>query len=435
MLANDLVLAGRNLLRHTRRTVILASALAAVTGLLVLLSSLTNGIERSMMESATTLMTGHVNVGGFYKITSGSAAPLVADYETVLAATRAQVPELDYAVARGRGYAKVVSEAASMDLVLTGVDIEDEPKFGEVIVPLAGRLEDLAQPGTMLVFQSQAERLKVKVGDVLTLSAPTSRGVNNTVDVRVVVVARNIGVLSMFYGFLEQQTLWDLYGLAPTATGAIHLFLKDQGASAAVAARLRRALADAGWQVMAPDADPYWKKMMFKVPAEDWTGQKLDVTIWRDELGDFEPIMRGVRVLTAILVGILMVVVIIGIINTLVIAIRERTREIGTLRAIGMQRTKVLWLFVLEMGLLGLLGTVGGALLAALVGLGLNALGIQISDSMQMLLVQERLTFVFDARAIAGYVLRLTAVVVLASLLPALRAARLKPVTAMHHIG
>ena len=43
----------------------------------------------------------------------------------------------------------------------------------------------------------------------------------------------------------------------------------------------------------------------------------------------------------------------IGILNTLAIAIRERTREIGTLRAIGMQRRKVLWLFVLETALLG----------------------------------------------------------------------------------
>lgn len=435
MLANDLLLAGRNLLRHTRRTVILASALAAVTALLVLLTSLTNGIERAMMESATTLMTGHVNVGGFYKVTSGSAVPLVSDYEKVLAETRAAVPELDYAVVRGRGYTKLVSEAASMDLVLTGVDIEDEPKFPDVIMPLAGKLDDLRQPGTILIFQNQAERLKVKVGDTLTLSAPTSRGVNNTADVRVVVIARNIGVLSMFYSFIEQGTLWELYGISPSSTGAIHLFLKDQNASAVVASRLRAKLADGGWQVMDADSDPYWKKMMFKVPAEDWTGQKLDVTIWKDELGDFEPIMRGVRVLTAILISILMVVVVIGIINTLVIAVRERTREIGTLRAIGMQRTKVLWLFVLEMGLLGLLGTVGGALIGGVVGLALNALGIQISDSMQMLLVQERLTFVLDFPRIGGYVLRLTGVVILASLLPALRAARLKPVTAMHHIG
>ena len=50
------------------------------------------------------------------------------------------------------------------------------------------------------------------------------------------------------------------------------------------------------------------------------------------------------RVVTGLLVVILMIVVVIGILNTLAIAIRERTREIGTLRAIGMQR-QVLWLF------------------------------------------------------------------------------------------
>jgi ABC-type lipoprotein release transport system permease subunit len=435
MIANDLLLAGRNLLRHTRRTVILASAMAIVTTLLVLLTSLTNGIESAMMESATTLMTGHVNVGGFFKITAGSAVPLVSDYEKVLATAKQQVPELDYAVVRGRGFAKAVSESASMDIVLTGVDVATEPKFAKVIVPLAGKLEDLRQPGTMLLFQGQAERLKVKVGDTVTLSAPTARGVNNTADVRVAVVARNIGILSMFSAFIEQRTLWQLYGIAPTATGAIHLFLKDPAAAPAVASRLRAKLADAGWRVMDPNADPYWKKLMFSVPSEDWTGQKLDVTIWKDELGDFDAFMRGVRIVTAILITILMIVVVVGIANTLVIAVRERTREIGTLRAIGMQRTKVLWLFVLEMGLLALLGTVGGAVLGGLIGLGLNGAAIHIPDSMQMFLVQERLTFVLQPWAVLRYVAWLTGVVVFVSIFPALRAARLEPITAMHHIG
>ena len=49
--------------------------------------------------------------------------------------------------------------------------------------------------------------------------------------------------------------------------------------------------------------------------------------------------------------------------NTMWIAIRERTREIGTLRAIGMQRRAVLRMFLLESLMLGLVGTVGGALL------------------------------------------------------------------------
>ncbi len=435
MLLVDLQVAARNLTRHTRRNLFLGVALAAVTGLLVLLGALTAGIEASMMESATTLMTGDVNVGGFFKITSGSAAPLVSGYPRVLAATRAAVPEIDYYTVRGRGWAKAVSDSASMDLVLGGVDIAHEPAVRRVLQPLAGTLDELARPNTVLLFQGQAERLKVGVGDVITLSAPTERGVNNTVDVRVAVVVKNVGIMSAFSAFIEAGTLRALYDLSPEATGAIHLFLKDRAQSSLVAARLREAFKQQGWRVMEPDPQPYYMKLFQTVPSEDWTGQKLDVTTWEDELGQFKQFIWGVKVFTGLLVFILMVVIIIGILNTLAIAIRERTREIGTLRAIGMQRRKVLWLFMLETLLLGLGGCAAGALAATALAAGVNAAAIHVPEAVQLFLSQEHLTFRLQAGAAAWDVLLLTAVTVAASLAPALRAARLKPITAMHHIG
>jgi putative ABC transport system permease protein len=435
MLLVDLQVAARNLTRHTRRNLFLATALATVTGLLVLLGALTAGIEGAMMESATTLMTGDVNVGGFFKVTSGSAAPLVSGYHKVLEATRAAVPEIEYFTVRGRGWAKAVSDSASMDLVLGGVDIANEPAVRRVLQPLAGTLDELARPNTMLLFQGQAERLKVGVGDVVTLSAPTERGVNNTVDLRVVVVVKNVGIMSAFSAFMQADTLRGLYGLSPDATGAIHLFLKDRGQSNLVAARLREEFQRQGWRVMEPDPQPYYMKLFQSVPSEDWTGQKLDVTTWEDELGQFKQFIWGIKVFTGLLVFILMVVIVIGILNTLAIAIRERTREIGTLRAIGMQRRKVLWLFVLETFLLGLSGCASGALGAAALAAALNAAAIHVPEAVQLFLSQEHLTFLLRPGAAAGDVLLLTLVTVAASLGPALRAARLKPITAMHHIG
>jgi len=435
MLLVDLQVAGRNLTRHTLRNLLLGAALAMVTGAMVLLGALADGIEHAMFESATTLLTGHVNVGGFFKITAGSAAPLVSDWPKVLAATRAEVPEIDYVTVRGRGWSKAVSESASMDLVLGGVDMSREPGFRKVVIPIEGKLDDLMQPDTVLLFQGQAERLKVGVGDQLTISAPTERGVNNTADVRVAVVARNVGLLSTFQAFIQGDTLRRLYGLNDTTTGAIHLYLKKEGDAPRVAARLREKLAEKGWRVMEPDPQPYWMKLFQTVPSADWTGQKLDVTTWEDEMGQFKQFIFGFRALSNIVLLLVMAVVLVGILNTLAIAIRERTREIGTLRAIGMQRTKVLWLFLLETALLGLGGAAAGAALASAFAGLLNAAHILVPEGIQLFLMQEHLSFWLAPGAIAVRVAAVALLTVVASVFPALRAARLKPVTAMHHIG
>src|SRR5512144_1649310 len=138
-------MAARNLTAHTRRNLFLGGALGAVTFLLVLLGSLTSGMEAAMTEPATTLMTGHVNVGGFFKITSSSTAPLVSNYPKVLEEVRRRVPEIDFVTVRGRGWAKAVSENKSMDIVLAGVDVASEPAFEHVLRISEGKLQDLAQ--------------------------------------------------------------------------------------------------------------------------------------------------------------------------------------------------------------------------------------------------------------------------------------------------
>jgi ABC-type antimicrobial peptide transport system permease subunit len=132
---------------------------------------------------------------------------------------------------------------------------------------------------------------------------------------------------------------------------------------------------------------------------------------------------------------VLLAIVVIGILNTLAIAIRERTREIGTLRAIGMQRRKVLWLFLLETLLLGLAGSAGGALAAAGLAWGLNAAQLSVPESVQLFLLQQTLHVRIEPSTLAQAVVGITLVTTAASFFPALRAARLRPVTAMHHVG
>ena len=248
----DLTIAFRSLVQHQRRTLFLGAAIAAVTALLVLLNGLSTGVRETMIDTATTLSTGHVNVGGFFKVTAGQAAPVVTDYKKVLEVAARRVPEMAFAVHRGRGWAKVVSDTGSMQLGVTGIDIKSEPKFAQVLQLVSGNLDDLAQPGTILIFDNQAEKLGVKVGDALTISAPTTRGTNNTIDVRVVAIAHSLGLLSTWNCFIPIESLRALYQLNQDATGVIQIMLnrKDVEHIPAIAARLRQSLEQAGYRVM-----------------------------------------------------------------------------------------------------------------------------------------------------------------------------------------
>ena len=91
--------------------------------------------------------------------------------------------------------------------------------------------------------------------------------------------------------------------------------------------------------------------------------------------------------------------------NTMWIAIRERTREIGTLRAIGMHRREVLWMFLLESIMLGFGATVARRWRGAAIAAGLNAAHVPVPTGLQFFLMSPHLHLV-RARLAAGAVRR-----------------------------
>jgi ABC-type lipoprotein release transport system permease subunit len=297
-----------------------------------------------------------------------------------------------------------------------------------------GSLDGLNEPGTILIFEDHAKKLGVKVGDTLTLSAPTMRGVNNTLDVRVAAIAANIGMMSAFNTFVPNKSLQDLYQLKNDTTGAIHLYLKDMKDVPAVQQRLRTRLAEAGYQMMDNDPRAFWMKFDV-VNREGWTGQKLDITNWEDEISFVNWVVQALSFITVWLTFVLLVVIAAGIMNTLWIAIRERTREIGTLRAIGMQRARVLVMFLTEALLLSFTSTVAGALGASALCLFINSQQVKVPEVVQVMLLTEHWFLKVDPGPVVSAVVLITGASMLVSLIPSFLAARMKPVTAMHHIG
>lgn len=432
----DLRIALLSLVEHRRRALFLGAAIAAVTALFVLLTALSAGIRGTLIDTATTVSTGHLNVGGFFKITAGQAGPVVTNSSEVLKAVKLAFPEMEFAVERGRGWGKIVSDKGSVQAGIAGIDIATEPAMRGVLTITSGSLDELAQPNTILIFQDQAKKLDLKVGDAVTISAQTTRGVANTIDCRVAAIAADIGLLSQFNVFIPNASLRDLYQLKPDVTGAIQIHVKQRYVNdlAPLAARLRNDLEKAGYRVMDPDPRPFWMKFQ-SLAREEWTGQKLDVTSWEDELSFMMWTLKALNALSVVLMVILLAIVITGIMNTLWITIRERTREIGTLRAIGMQRGSVARMFLFEAGFLGVLGALAGVLLGSLAAAAINAAHLHVPLSVQLFLMTDTLRLAVEPPALVLAVVLITVVTGGAALYPALRAARLKPVSAMSHFG
>ncbi len=427
------LIAVRNLLQHKRRTFLVGGATVAVTIMLILLLGLANGIEQTMLRSATTLSTGHVNVGGFFKITSGQAAPVVTKFQAVRDFVLQNVPEVRLAVDRARGWGKIVSDKSSKQVGIVGVDVQAEKDFKGVLQLVSGNLDDLAQPATCLIFESQATRLALQVGDVATLSTPTFRGAYNSMDVKVVAIAKDVGLISSFNIIVQKQTVRDLYLLDDNATGAIQLYLEDPTKTEEVAERLRKLLAE-HYPVIDAQSTPFWQKFQV-VTREDWTGQKLDVSTWKDELSFVAWVLDLVRGVTTAFTSVLMIIILIGVMNSMWMSIRERTREIGTLRAIGMGKSRVLLMFLMEASLLSVVATlVGAGLGIGLAGI-INAAQVKVPQALMLFLMRDTLHLAVTPAAVAVSVLVISGVTTLFALYPAYRATRLKPITAIHDVG
>lgn len=138
-----------------------------------------------------------------------------------------------------------------------------------------------------------------------------------------------------------------------------------------------------------------------------------------------------INVMLASVGGLALFVASLGIVNTMIMAIYERTREIGTLKAIGASRGDIRGLFMIEAGLIGLLGGTIGVAGGWVVGLLLNqVIGWYIEREQ----LPIRATFFVTPWWLALAGLGFAALVgVLAGLYPASRAARLDPLVALRY--
>ncbi len=433
------LIALRNIVQRQVRSLMLFGAIAGVSFLFAVLLSLVYGVKDAMIRNGTALMTGHVNIAGFYKISQSSANPIVTKYQPLVTYAKEKIPEADVIVDRVKAFGKVFSETDSAQIPFWGVNMDQEAKVlsrldvatDEQGRPL-GSVSALSLRGGLAIFQAHAKKLKVGIGDSVTVSVPTYRNMNNTKDVKIVAILRDLGIMSQFNAYMNATDVRELYQHRPDSTGQIMVYLKDVTRLPEVEERIRKDLTAQGHLMMEKESNPFWMKFD-RVAGESWTGQKIDVTTWEDETSFLKWVVALLSALAWVLTIVLSIIIVMGLMNALWMSIKERTTEIGTLRAIGMQRSKVLTLFMMESLILSVFSTVVGLLVAAVFVSILNAMKVPVtSEAFQMFLMANHLSFLLDASLLFTCFAFLVGFFTVGSLIPAYQATRLSPILAIN---
>ena len=400
---NYFKMAYRNLGRNRRRSVLSALALSIGLALILFIAAFYEGEMRSSMESTLRLDSGHIQIrSADYDPDKLSVAweYLIENPEQVAA----QVETLDQVqVATPRlnasGIVSIRDESSGVQIM--GVDpasSANEP-YREGMV--SGDFPTTDDREGILIGLPLAENLGLKVGDQLNLLVNSSNG---TVDEQLFTVR---GIFTTGVTVYDKGTVFLPLAKAQAFSGAenrasfIFILLKDREQTDAVAA----ALQSPNYQV-----ETWYELNEILVLLEDFSNAYLFI-------------------LNLIVMGVTATV----IVNTLVMAVFERTREIGILTAIGMKGRQIISMFLTEATMLAL----GGLAFGLLLGWGFSAyfgkVGIYFGDlGISGMLLEDRIYTYLTLQDTINLTIMAFIITLLASLYPARLASRMEPVEALH---
>ena len=400
-----LKLALRNVFRHRLRTAITLGAVAAGVVGLILSGGFVHDIFARLGEAIIHAQTGHLQVSRSGYQSAGSRKPehyRLADPERVKARIMA-VPGVVDVTARVAFSGLLGNGRSDLAIVGEGVQPAGEARLGTYLTSIAGRGLAAGDRDGVMLGAGVARTLGVVPGDQVTLMLNTDAGALNTLDLTVTGVFQTYSKDYDAHAIrIPLEAAGDALGNRDVNTLVVTLSRTDD--TAAMAATLRRDLAGSGLEV--------------------YTWQQLN-DFYTKTVALYDRQFGVLRV-------VILLMVFLGVANSVNMSLFERVAEFGTMRALGDSSWFVARLILTETSLLGLIGAAIGVLLGIALALAVSAVGIPMPPP-----PNSDLGYTARIELVPGVVLGAFAVGVLASALAgipsALRLSRIPVVEALRH--
>ena len=403
-------LAWRNIWRHRRRTIIIVLAMSLTLAMMMWYDGLVNGFTDAIYGNAVKVLGGNIQVHAIGYRAQANSTPLLplTDPQAALVAAEAN-PQTLGATQRINTGGLVTNHEGAFAVGITGVEPENELKLNIIgNYVKAGRNLTSADTDNILIGKGLADAMGVKIGDRITL---VGRSQHEQMRQRTMTV---VGIFDLGMADIEKQTVYialgeaqNLYDL-PGQSTEVAVFLKRIGQENAVIDSMKSRLSG--------------------VEIESFEANYPDLASAINTKGGV------MNIFSVVIIGIAGV----GILNLLLMAIYERTREIGMLGAMGLKPAQISLLFILEGIMIGLVGVAAGIIL----GLALNGLLMKVgldfgslsSVTSYMALIKGKIYPTWGTEKLLMRASVVAIISALAAVIPAIEAGRREPAEALHYV-
>ncbi len=401
--------AWRNVWRNGRRTWITATAMAVSVAICIFLSAFTNQFYETFFDLLVTQKMGHIQIQNANYANGKALHDTIENGETLIEQLRAQ-DGVNSVSAKLYGNLLVSGSEDSAGAQVVGVlPVSEKGTRSADEQVVEGAYLSESSNKEVIVGINLFEELDLKVGEELFLYTQASDG-------------------SMAY---------DLYNLVGVyKSGATML---DRGIQVHVSDLQDLLVLPAQYhEILVTDADlDHISSLQNSVRNLLGSDESITVKTWWESSPQTKEMMAMQDFSSVMYLGIIFFIAGFGILNTMLMAVYERTREIGVMMALGLRRGQIIQVIVVESAVLAGLASVLGISMGALINYYLSVQGLDLSGGTGEPLQMMGLNFdpiMLVSMQVDTYwvpVVGLFVIAMLSALWPAYRASRLNPVDAI----
>jgi putative ABC transport system permease protein len=400
-------LAWKNIWRNKIRSlVVIAAIVVGLTGGIFSIAIM-NGMVEKRMESAVGLETSHIQIHHPSFLENKEIRYMIPHTDSMSKVLMANQSVSSF-TKRTKVFAMINSPYASNGVMITGIDPEDEKKVTSIykkISDSSGNYFAAEKRNQVVISQRMADKLKVRLKSKITL---TFQGIGDTLtggSFKIVgIYSTSNGPFDDMNVFVRNSDLKRIANIGADECHEIAIIVKDPEQFQQVADDLKKALP--GYKIET------WKEI-------------------QPELGMMNDMLAQTY---AILMIIIMLALMFGIVNTMLMSVLERVRELGMLMAIGMNKRKLFKMIMLETLFLSLTGALAGMVISFLLILQVHRNGIDLSSFSEGLQSFGYEAVIYPSLGAVYYVMIAVMVAIFAiisSIYPARKALSLHPADAL----